>query len=606
METSKNNIIIGTFNYCYNEEYYGTVTTDSKVYIVDSFEKSKKALSNDTVEYKNGTIIKIIKRNSIRMEGVLYTSSNILLGTTKNNVPYKKFKPHSKKYPPFMVSTRKKLQSTDTYIIAQFKEWNSTKYPIGVIIKEVGNVGDFKAEKEYLKYRNSIFRKPLRFNPKDYLIDLTPIRRDFTDLITFSIDPPGCRDIDDAMSIEFLSNNIVRFYVHIADVSSYIPENSKLDNIIKKRVESLYLKDNQINMLPDNFAFEICSLIKNKKRRAFTTILDTHNGKIVRTNIMKSAIINNYNLTYNECEEIVSSKDHKLYKHIRPFYDFGKTIINNNYNSHKMVEAFMVLTNSTIAQYFDKTYPEKGIYRKHDTNIISNIKGNKELDQALKFIEIIKSESAKYQIGSKNAFHRSLNIKLYTHFTSPIRRYVDILVHRLLFKILDGNYIQPYSNKLMDSINIMQKNIRKAHRESIRLHKIYDINKKYDGILDTYGYIINIAENILSVYIPKLDLETECKLFSNKLKKSLNWESTDKNIVLKSTDKNITYSLYQKIIIKFIISIKSNSFRSTNCRTKSIRNIEQLLTYIFISSKSIFLSFIHITVFSGTTSHPSV
>jgi exoribonuclease R len=555
-----------------------------------SLDEKIKVLNGDSVivTIDNVTkITKIIKRSDTTIPGVLFVSSKVILGLTKKNVPMKRFKPigypYRKLYPDFIIPTKKNVQSNDIYCTIKINCWNNTKFPIGSLQQIIGNVGEFKAEQEFLKYRNSIKYKKIRGLDKNYNIDITPTRKNFTHLTTFSIDPRGCEDIDDAISIELNDSKTTTIYIHIADVSSFIPEDSILDNYLKERISSVYLHENQINLLPDNFATNICSLKKNEQRRAFTAIItiDKISYKIVKTEFTKSLIKNNYKLTYEEADEILKGKDCLLKKNILSAYNIGQKLFalaNENinmalYDSHKMVEIFMILTNHAVGSYFKKHCPNNGIFRihkQHDYNIIQPSTDHANCKNMLKAIEIsniLRMNRAIYSIGksSENMYHYGLNINYYTHFTSPIRRYADILVHRLLYKLLSNEDITIQENikntNLINIINKVQVNIKRAQRESSRLAMIYDIYNNYNSTLETHGYIIYINDNTIGLYIPDLNTEIEPKFFSNKLKKIINYTSSNESLVLTSENNKLKISMFDKVIIKIVISLKTYNFK---------------------------------------------
>lgn len=533
----------GIFMLTPNEVTYGIVNDQ----IIYTFHDTKKALTGDKVLYENNKVIKILKRCNNKILGVLCLNSNVIYGFTKRKVSYRKFIPLDSKLPPFIVSTKRKQQSTNVYGIIKFKEWNKSKYPIGLLSNIIGNIGDYNTEIEYLKYRNKIkWSKYNKFDITDYTNNdpYLDTRLDLTNLDIISIDPLGCKDIDDALHFREIDNNIIEIGIHIADVASYIPVNSHIDNIIKTRCESIYFTDYQINMLPDIFATNICSLLKNKKRRTSSVIIKLNKNEILDVKFVKGLIINKRNLTYEQANDIIKTKTNTNANNmIKNLYNTSLQLSkssDNNYDSHKMVETYMILANTLVAEHFNKKF-DKAIYRSHKGDKIINY-SNTCLDEAIKFANILNMNSAKYTLNSYG--HSALDKKYYTHFTSPIRRYIDILVHRLLyddFKLdLDVN-----------DINKMHKNIKKAEREENRLNIIYNIYHDNESILETYGYVINIKnDQIISIYIPELKIEAPCKLYSNKVEHVI-----DKNNIKK-------INILEKVNIKIIISLKAIKFKN--------------------------------------------
>jgi exoribonuclease R len=546
----------GYFSFYNNEFGYGAInniTTDDTI-IIDTFDESLKALHGDKVQYNNNKITKIIERNNNIIYGVLFTTSNIILGT-KRNIPLKRFKPCSEDYPDFMVPVKDSIRKHDLYVGITFNKWINTKYPIGAIKKIIGKVGNIKAEKQYLKYRNNIIWKPIKI---DYInhIDLTPNRIDYTDLITFSIDPIYCKDIDDAFSI-VVNNNEATVYIHIADPSSYILEGSELDLIIRSRTESVYLKYQQYNMLPDYYSFDICSLKKDVNRRSFTVTIkfDIINMKLLNIDYNKGVICNNYNFSYEEVNNILDTKDHSIIDSINNLYTLGYRLYKGrDYDSHKMVEVFMILTNRLVAEHMKGHCPNEGIFRIQRGSILNTV------DEISNIIRSFNIQRAEYIIGYNNKLrHDALDIDMYTHFTSPIRRYCDILVHRILYNSITNKKVNNYNN-IIDNINKGQSNIRKAQYESNILDFIYNVNNNHDSLLESYGYIIHINDNKIYIYLNKYKIIVHSYIFSNKVKDIIKYDSNEQQLIIYNNNRQFIISISDKVFIRIVISSLSPYF----------------------------------------------
>ncbi len=582
--------IVGIFHKLIGYSNYGYVESEQKSFVIQDSTDSLNAINGDIVVYnqENSKIIKIVKRFNKPIIGILSLSSRVVLNLTKKGMPRKKFMPLNNKFPPFAVSTRKPLQSRDVYAVIRFDRWEtSDKYPIANLERIIGNIGDYNAEVEFLKLKYDIRWKNInRINLDYYLRDLTEKhRQDFAHLTTISIDPPGCKDIDDALHCRDLTDGCVEFGIHIADVSSYIDEGSELDNLIKIRGESVYLPDEQMNMLPTKLATDICSLLEGKRRRTFSVIFKLNNNfEIVDVEFIKGIIINKKALSYDEAQNIVENSDandiaiiiRKLYRIGKVFYNKQKgkrlLLINSNeeYDVHKMVEIFMILANVSVAEKLSKTLPEKTIIRSHsgikDKQVLLEDKNNSidsiDMNMAIKMINTMKMEKAKYHLSNnvENIKHVGLGESIYTHFTSPIRRYVDIVVHRVLNYIINDTYEPKNIDiNLCNSLNISHSNIKQAEREFCRLNKVYELYNNNDSILETFGIVISINENILTLYVPQLKIDLECKAFSDRLKLSTDYYWDDSRLVIKNKNddsEDIQIKILQKVKIRIVVSIK--------------------------------------------------
>lgn len=463
--------------------------------------------------------------------GVLKLSNKQFKTTTSKNYIMKEFQPFDINIPYFMVKTNKLLDKKDKYVIVKIL-FDGIKIS-GLIEQYIGDVGDIHVEKtlctqfalsNWSMKINKIFKQNI-----DYTMisrdDLTPDRQDFTNIFTLSIDPNGSVDIDDALGIEFLEDNYIKIYVHIADPSSYLIEDSILDNEIASRAESFYLIDKTSHMFPDILSTELFSLKEQQIKRAFTItiLLKYHEDayEIIDKKITKSLINVNKNMSYEECQKILNTRknNYPFYEQLKKLYDIGmyfyKTKFNIDniheiYDTKKMVEIFMIYSNNIVAETMIKLnnnrYPL--IIRKQ-----SNMNINKLDDEHICYHDDymkLQYEKAILKIYDEtdNNRHEILNLDAYTHFTSPIRRYSDILVHRTLYnlltntqtftltKILNDNQIHQlfdlnYYKQFYKRLSILEQDI-------IITHKIIETIGYYphDRIIHLEGIILSIDDSI--------------------------------------------------------------------------------------------------------------
>jgi len=486
---------------------------------------------------KKSLILEEIKNNS-RILGVLDLSSKIILGFNKKGIPRKKFFSLNNQL-PYSVATKKSLQSSDVYAIIRADSWNENeKFPNGNLEQIIGNIGDYEAEKECIKFKYDIKWKKWNIDLNLYSEDLTHDRVDLTHLNTISIDPKGCRDIDDALHFRILDHGNIEIGVHIADVSSFIPENSEMDNEIKKRGQSVYLAYEQINMLPNEFATDMCSLLENQKRRTFSVIFTFDANGVYNVQFQKSYIINKKTMSYEEAEqhqELYNIKE--LFDKANTIYIRSKRTFIEEFDIHKMVEVYMVMANSAVACHLYKHIPEHTILRTHKNS--EPINNNSEvLKDVIHLMNVMKLEKAEYKINPEHTNHEGLGEEFYTHFTSPIRRYADIMVHRQLYGILSNTK----ASCDLGNLNQSAVNIKKAERDSHLLDVVYNL---YDdgSILESYGYITSIEiENdkikIIHLYISEFKTILGCVIFPE-----------------------TPFNILDKVKIQVVISIKTPNIR---------------------------------------------
>lgn len=361
-------------------------------------------------------------------------------------------------------------------------------------------------------------------------------RRNSFDKVIYTIDGDDSKDLDDAVSIKKLDNGNYFLGVYIADVSYYVKEDSYLDKEAYSRGTSLYLADRVIPMLPVRLSNDLCSLNPNEEKLAqgLEMIVDSQ-GKVIESEIFETVIKTKKRLTYNKCNEVLETKDCKSDKEYldvlpdleimnelalilqqkntkRGALDFdvpeGKIIVDEEGKaidvklikrgvSERIIESFMILANETVAETIERM-DLPFIYRVHDKPDPIKFQDLKVLSQALgyslragysteiqKFLTSIKEEDdflktlvlrlmSKAIYSEENIGHFGLGSMSYTHFTSPIRRYPDLVVHRLIRKyIFNGDINESEFNALTNKISDIAIQSSKKERASIQCE--YDV-----------------------------------------------------------------------------------------------------------------------------------
>ena len=397
-------------------------------------------------------------------------------------------------------------------------------------------------------------------------------REDYTSKNIFSIDPENCKDIDDTVHITEY-NDYYELGIHIADVSHYILENSYMDNQCKKRMTSIYAPHKKINMLPNNYAEDICSLSPNEIKKAFSVIFKIDkkynilNKKIVKTNIESKKA-----MSYEEAEKILENKldNNNINKDLIKLFELVNKMnisVNNKpiTDTHQLIEFLMILTNKTIAESMYSYNIKNCILRTHNKNKSAKIEQIKD-EELRKHMEIMQSNSATYVSNiSDNHSHESLNVDLYTHFTSPIRRYADLIVHRIMNDIIINKNINNDWEEICDKINNGNKKIKKCERE---IEKINFINQNIENrIFEAFITEIKPLSNKIQIFIKENKMSFYINIFSEKLKDIITCHFLDDKFELSYKNQNIThiFELFQKINI-----LVSTRIEADNINKKSI------------------------------------
>ena len=542
---------------------FGFVEIDKNskdVYISESNVKDARnndivliELINKSKERPEGKIIKIIKRDYTPLVGeVFIENDNCYVKTDKKGpdvyIP--------KEYQNGAVSGHK-------VIVRPLKEGNY----VGEILNIIGHKNDVGVDilsfvyeygfrpnfpDEVLKEIETI---PLELNEQMISDGLKEGRIDLREEEIFTIDGDDTKDIDDAISIKKI-DDVYELGVHIADVSYYVKEGTKLDEEAYNRSTSVYLVDRVVPMLPHKLSNGICSLNPDADRFAFSCIMKINDkGEVIDYKIFESIIRSRIQITYNKVNDILENNiiDDSYSKYVDKLYlmkelsdILRKKMINRGYmefdspeakilvdanckpykidlrvqrTGEKLIENFMIVANETVSSHiFYQDLPS--IYRVHDKpdqekmqsflNFLSlrgyvvtgrnKIVSAKDLQNILKQLHdkpdslvlndlAIRSQSkAKYDFD--NIGHFGLGSKCYSHFTSPIRRYPDLVLHRLL-----KDYSKNCSNKIIDKweLNLPEICIHTSQKEldSVNCERDVEKMKKAEYMEEYIGEVYN-------------------------------------------------------------------------------------------------------------------
>lgn len=544
-------------------------TETNECICINSISNLNRAFHLDTVYIKQNNdeyiISNILERHPFSIIGILDLETNIKYGFNKKHIPYYIFKPSDSRYPSFYVaskcSKRKKV-----YALVKFSHWNTdNKYPYGNCMDIIGEVGVIENEYQNILHLYSLQYPNLNHKYKHINFEISSNERlDLRDYNIMSIDPPKCKDIDDAFHLKKLSNNNYQIGIHIADVSHFIQPNTELDNIIKTRLTSVYAPHKTINMLPNIYSDDICSLLSEQDRYAFSLIIEcSGSGDIISHSFHKTIIQSKKALSYKEADNLISDNDDTLCqmlhltKNIHSRHKFTINDINNN-SSNYLIQVLMILANKIAAETVYKHFPDCCLLRTH-TNQNTYESNNSSLDKYLYYKNM---NSATYDISPNNTSHDTLNIELYTHFTSPIRRYADIIVHRLLTLCMlneENIFKQSEVKYITDEINLRNKTVRKAE---LKLNKLKIIDSLTDNFT-TNAFIIeyNSDKKSIEIFIPHYQLSVKTRIFHPKLDNILSYRYENDCITITDIDNNtLTLSLFQEINVVLTPFIEKDFF----------------------------------------------
>ena len=584
---TQNNYVQGV--YMANSKGYGFVQVENGEEIFISKENKLNALNKDIVlvcvnEEKNnknldGRIVKIVKRENEQ-----------IVGTFQINKSFGFVVPDDKKLGTDIFISKKKIngaKNNQKVVVKLTKYPENGKNAEGEIKEIIGNINEAGVDmmcliKEYnLPYEFPEFVLEEVNLIKDN-IDNEDIKNriDLRNEEIFTIDGEDAKDLDDAIQVKKLSNGNYELGVHIADVSYYVKENSKLDKEAFKRGTSVYMLDRVIPMLPQKLSNGICSLNEGKDRFTLSIKMEIDSsGNVISHDIFKGVINVTKRMTYSNVNQILENSNEEITKKYKKYIsnfklmeelakilekrrieqgsldldipeskikldENGRAIEVGKYEltfANKIIEQFMLTANETIAEKF-YWLEAPFIYRVHENpdmekvtqlnkflyNFGYKIKGNKDNIHPKAFATVLEDikgkpeervistlilrtlKVARYE--SENKGHFGISSKYYCHFTSPIRRYPDLFIHRIISKYLNNNYNlntetkEEYKKKAdisAEQSSEREKIATKAERDSIDLKKAEFMQDKigevYDGIISSvtsFGIFVELENTV--------------------------------------------------------------------------------------------------------------
>jgi ribonuclease R len=595
------------------------------------------ALDGDTVKVYIYPVRKRGGRFEGEVEQILKRAKENFVGTLDITTgQYAFLVADSKKMPYDLFIPLEKLKGAKNgqKAIARITDWpERVKNPFGEIVEVLGDPGNNDVEMHAILAE---FDLPYRF-PEDVAQAAEGIsekitasdykeRRDFRDILTFTIDPHDAKDFDDALSIRKLDNGNYEVGVHIADVTHYINTSSIIDEEAFDRATSVYLVDRVVPMIPERLSNFICSLRPDEEKLCFSAVFEINeNAEVLNEWIGRTVILSDKRFNYGEVQQMIEGGKGELKDEVMILHDFAQKLRKRRFDkgsiafdslevkfnldekgkplsvyfkeqkeANHLVEEFMLLANRTVSEFInrgekysqdtaarpgDKNLPKPKtfVYRIHDkpdpeklesfgrfitrfgysldlsneskmsrslNNLLKKVEGKKEQD-VIENLALRAMAKAKY--STSNIGHYGLAFKYYTHFTSPIRRYPDMMVHRLLAHYLrdgDSKNKKKYEQRCTHCSD-MEKRAMEAERASVKYKQVEfmkdKVGKEYPAIiagLTEWGIYAEIIENRIEGMISVQSLQDDF------------YEFDDENHKLVGRHTGKTFALGEEILIE--------------------------------------------------------
>ena len=578
--------------------------------------------SKMNIDRIEGRVLKIIERKINKYIGLINFDKNGLGHITLDD---------SKIKLNIEVPREKSLNAVDGHkVVVEIDKQLGNNRCIGHVVEIIGHVNDPGVDILSIVYKyninvdfpDDVKEEVSKLPMQVYQSDLAG-RRDLRDEMIFTIDGDDTKDIDDAISVERLSNGHYKLGVHIADVSYYVKEGSPLDNEALERGTSVYLVDRVIPMLPHELSNGICSLNPGVDRLAISCVMEFNvDGKQLSYEIFPSVIRSRKQMTYKKVNSILEKNivpegyeefadKLKLMEELavilrkakvkRGYIDFEvdeakvlvddkgvptDVVLRDRGKGEKLIEDFMIAANECVATHiYFMNLPF--IYRVHEypkeekirsflsfvSNLGYHVNGNiKDVKPTTmqKILEQLK-DKPEYKILSslllrsmqkavykpENLGHYGLASSCYTHFTSPIRRYPDTTVHRLLRTYLfDGKVNMETINKWEEKLVYLAEHSSERERASVDCEREVDdmkmaeymekhIGEQYEGMISSvtsFGMFVEL-DNLIEGLVPIKDMDDY-------------FHYDEDRMTLTGEKSHVKYSIGERVVVKVVRASK--------------------------------------------------
>ena len=400
--------------------------------------------------------------------GTLHLTQPARYGMTRRKVPLYLFTPYDSRYPPMVVGSSEKDKSRNVLCLVQYESWESTAFfPRGTLQQTLGRSGDLEAERRAIVHQVCPWKYPkIPFCPN-------PCRggaRRPLGGMTFHVDPEGCRDVDDILTIETLDDHLWRVVITISDVAAYVEEGGAVDIMASLISQSVYDRAGRVlhSMLPSEYGEGVCSLLPGSTKWGLSLEVQWDGFHLSDPVWYESECTVDRSYTYDEFQRERSS--HQMVLQAVASHLAGKKGGDFLEDAHDWIEQMMLYYNKEAGKRLREA--GKGILRRHAPGERERVEAYR---QNLPEWSFLAYSSAEYVMADDpDTFHSGLQTDAYAHVTSPIRRYADLVNQRILKMLVahSSSSFLPLVPVAMCDLNHRERVIRQFERDLTFLEAI--------------------------------------------------------------------------------------------------------------------------------------
>jgi len=424
-------------------------------------------------------------------------------------------------------------------------------------------------------------------------------RRDIRPTVVMSIDPRRTKDLDDALSIDPVSEGVWDVGVHIADVGAFVPQGSPLDQEALRRSFTTYLAEGEIPVLPPVLSDEVCSLHGGQDSPALSLrIRLTDAGEVLETDLAHTVIHNHFRFDYSGAQAVLNGAEHEHADRLRTLNRLAKTLRQGRKDagaldlnleddaekaSHQLIEEFMLLANECVARFLKEQHPiGLCLYRTHpevpDMSFQAlgavaeylrcpvEVRDQASMQAAMEHFaaqdDLTSFRVFRFHVGRvlekaiyhfEQLGHGALAKLHYAHFTSPIRRYSDLIVHRLIDDalawrrapgddpVVASSYRPEDLYSVCEHLNAMEIRVDAGSFES---HRLEDLRRYDGGGRSAHGVIVGLMRGRVAVDLGTTDLRVSVRYRSER------WIDEEMPVRVDDEITGLSFRLGQEVTVK--------------------------------------------------------